>query len=384
RFIASLLGSHQPTPSASDSDEIAVELRTLIEDREPLLAQIIARNTEILETLAEIESIGGDLLEAVGAYKDFLDEHLLWIPSASAISAETFSDFTGAIVWLLSPAGWEEVLAATIALPMERALLASALLIVSLALVGFRRRLYRSLEDISLRVGRVTTDGFSLTVRALLFTVALASPIPLLLGFVGWELLAEEHTPFAQAIGSGLFALSKLLFVFAFVLLLCRPRGVAEVHFRWRDRTLKLLRTSIFWFAPISLTAILLTSITDAQPVERFANGLGRVAFVARMVALTIFFRRILRPHGGVFESFLAEHPDGWLFRLRGLWYPLALAVPFSLAVLAALGYYYTSLELDERLTTSLWLVIGAIVVHQSALRWLLIEQRKLAIEKIR
>src|SRR5690606_40713594 len=108
------------------------------------------------------------------------------------------------------------------------------------------------------------------------------------------------------------------------------------------------------------------------------------VAFVARMVALTIFFRRILRPHGGVFESFLAEHPDGWLFRLRGLWYPLALAVPFSLAVLAALGYYYTSLELDERLTTSLWLVIGAIVVHQSALRWLLIEQRKLAIEKIR
>jgi potassium efflux system protein len=40
---------------------------------------------------------------------------------------------------------------------------------------------------------------------------------------------------------------------------------------------------------------------------------------------------------------------EGWMVRLRFIWYTLAVAIPLVLAFLAGMGYYYSALELQQR-----------------------------------
>jgi len=74
----------------------------------------------------------------------------------------------------------------------------------------------------------------------------------------------------------------------------------------------------------------------------------------------------------------LAANPDGWLARLRFVWYPLSVAAPLGLAVLAVLGYQFTARALEQRLIETLGIVLGAILVYELVLRALFVARRRL------
>jgi potassium efflux system protein len=58
------------------------------------------------------------------------------------------------------------------------------------------------------------------------------------------------------------------------------------------------------------------------------------------------------------------------------------VASPLAIAVLAAIGYYYTAAQLDERLHLTGWLVVGATIAYNLVLRWLFIERRRLLVKR--
>ncbi|MGH8524865.1 MAG: mechanosensitive ion channel domain-containing protein, partial [Gammaproteobacteria bacterium] len=95
-----------------------------------------------------------------------------------------------------------------------------------------------------------------------------------------------------------------------------------------------------------------------------------------------VFLQRLLRPEGGALEAHLKEHPHRWLARLRVLWYPMAIGLPLLLVGLAAAGYYYTALQLENQLVASVWLIAGAVIAYDLAIRWLTVENRKHALIK--
>jgi potassium efflux system protein len=55
---------------------------------------------------------------------------------------------------------------------------------------------------------------------------------------------------------------------------------------------------------------------------------------------------------------------------------------PVALAGLAIAGYYYTAVQLAERLLVTSWLVGGLLVLHAALLRWVLMAYRDLAIKR--
>ena len=92
---------------------------------------------------------------------------------------------------------------------------------------------------------RLLTDRFAYTAEALAWTVALAAMGPLVLLYAGWLLTGGVAGELLQGAGYGLMHASWVLFGCTFLRSLCRPNGLARVHFRWPEKAcLTLFRTA--------------------------------------------------------------------------------------------------------------------------------------------
>jgi potassium efflux system protein len=112
----------------------------------------------------------------------------------------------------------------------------------------------------------------------------------------------------------------------------------------------------------------------DEQKV--FHGGLERLSMIVALVVLAVFFYRLI--------NLLIRQSVGSMAQLRYLWLALTVVTPLSLAVLAFLGYFYTAGTLGEGLVHTLWFVFGLVVFHQVIVRWLLLVQRRLALQAVR
>ena len=92
----------------------------------------------------------------------------------------------------------------------------------------------------------------------------------------------------------------------------------------------------------------------------------------------------LLHPTRGIFSEYLQQYEEGWLSRLRYVWYPLVIALPLSLAGLAVFGYVYTARQLAVRFFVSVFLASGAFVIFSLLSRSILIQRRKLRIAQAR
>jgi potassium efflux system protein len=118
-----------------------------------------------------------------------------------------------------------------------------------------------------------------------------------------------------------------------------------------------------------------------SYPNAGYSDSLGRLSLIILMLGLAVFSARVLSPRRGALQYWLAEHQEGWLSRLRNVWYPLVVAIPLTLAALAAVGYLYTVGVLLQSLISSMYLLLGLIVAYQFIIRWLALTRRRLALQ---
>ncbi|MFM7924663.1 MAG: hypothetical protein ACKPJJ_30945, partial [Planctomycetaceae bacterium] len=99
---------------------------------------------------------------------------------------------------------------------------------------------------------------------------------------------------------------------------------------------------------------------------------MGRLAYLIRCLLLLLLLRPLLDPNGSVLRDLLRASPDSWVFRLRWVWYSLAVAGPVLLAILASVGYQYTARELMLRLQMTLVMAAGFAIAWTMLMKWLL------------
>ncbi|MGH8563148.1 MAG: mechanosensitive ion channel domain-containing protein [Gammaproteobacteria bacterium] len=364
---------------------IKAELQKLLNDRQGMYGRLVEAYTSYLRALGELDFAERRLIDGAQGYAAFLDQRLLWIPSARPLGVKAGRDLWSATLWLFSPTHWLQALQSFTG-PGVRGvsnLVFASLSLLVLALLGMQRRWQAKIEAISAQVANPHSDRFLLTLQALSLTALTAAPLPLFLATLGWRLqgiYGAAASAFPRAVGDGLIHIALPLFFFIAFYRLCRPDGVAEDHFRWRESALTVLRRHLRWLIPVALPALFVTAVVGWEAQEVHRDSLGRLAFIVSMMAFTVFAQRILSPKGGVFAEELRRHPNRWLARLRYLWYPLGAGIPLILAGLAAVGYYYTARQLEGQLAATVWLVIGGVITHDLVIRWLTLEQRKLAI----
>ncbi|UCD75660.1 MAG: mechanosensitive ion channel [Phycisphaerales bacterium] len=345
-------------------------------------------NDYLKNVLIKLDQVERKLIDTVVEYDDYLAERVLWIRSCERLGWEDGENAAGAVSWLLDSDSW---------LATSRAMWRDfrsnwpptlGLFAFLAVLAGLQPRLKARLRDIVTQIKKPTTDRYAYTVEAAMWTILAAALWPVLLWFISIRIsssadwLSGDPAAFAGAVAPAIGRTAWLLFLLELLRQVFRPRGLASAHFRWPEATRQTVRRYLPWIMAVSVPATALVLVTENQDTEQYKASLGRIVFMVACLLMAVLIWRVLSPAGGLVRDYLTRHSGGWLDRLRYVWFPLVLAAPVALAIASAMGYHYSALHVAERLFNTIALIVLATVLFGLLLRWLFVNQRRLAVEQ--
>ena len=353
--------------------------------RRSLLDLAIANDQALQRRLYDLDDVLYRLARGMTAYDDFLARRLLWVRSTAAIDAAALARLPEEVADYLEPGPWLDLGRAT-ARRLVRAPIYLLIALLAIALVWRRGRVRASLVESGRNVGRVREDGLGSTVKALVLTLVLAAPVPLLLLAIGGALsTGDETAPFPLAVGALLPQVAHWIALPIVVRNLFLPGGVAQRHFGWDERALARARQHLAWFIVVVFPVYLVLKTSLAQdPLASTGGTLAFLCAVTILIGLIALIVGIAHPTRGAARQFLAARSVAAQQRWRYLGFPLAVLVPAALIVLAWLGYSYTTQELTRRLFLTIWSLAAVWLGSALARRWLLVTSRRLAYQKSR
>ena len=362
--------------SRGEVEQITDDLLELANSRRDLLDKSINLHKSYLRSLTELAASYRHLLDASTGYDVFLAENLLWIRSAPPPGLDIITSIPAQISWLFSPSRWLEMPGALIA-GVLNSLPVKILLLLFVVLIWKTRHLRRELIATGDPVGKPATDRFSYTARALGLTLLLALTWPLLTAALGWALASgPDVEQFPVQVSDALLQVAPTFFYIQFFSVLCLPGGIADKHFRWPAGLTQSLYREFYRFKLMLLPAIFVVILAVEDDQVSSLDSEERLFMMAALMIIALFFYRLSR--------LLIKHSISSMVRQRYFWLALTVAAPLLLAVLAFLGYFYTAGTLGAGLMQTLWIAFGLVVLHQVVVRWLLLTQRRLALQAAR
>lgn len=364
---------------------IQAELRMLLDSQKDLLNKLSADYTTYLRTLGDLDFARQQMIKQAGSFAVYLDERLLWVPSSAPIDSDFIVDLYHSIQWLLSPHNWLAVAKDTFRVALQNLFLSIIALFVMTVSILARNWAKRQLTAISQKVEKIYTDKFNYTLEALAYTLVLVLPLPLFLYYLGWFLAAHAHIDdFSRSVGAGLQGIAAPWFFLEFFYRLFAAKGIARKHFQWQESTTGFLRSQIAWIRFIVLPALFTIHAAEASSISSHSDNLGRLALIIVMMVMAVFVAKALKPSSGLLRDYIKDNSDGWVARLRYIWYPASILVPVIVIGFAAAGYYQSAVELQQKLTVTLRLLFVSAIVHQMVVRWLTLVNRQLALKNVR
>ena len=380
RVDEAMTAAREDVVDEDELESIRDQVESLLRSRRDLLGQVAATYTSYIRALGDLDVAQRRLLDAAAEYKQFLDQHLLWIPSASVFWLKDIRNLAPSIAWVSSPISWAEALG-NLAEGFRYSPFAMAGALLLLAAVFLPRRLLaRRFKDISSKVGRLSTDNIWLTLQALLISALRALAVPLLFAVIAWGLTRSPlHSDFTAAVAQALIATAPFLYNTLLFRILCAKDGVMQVHFGWSKDRLPIIRKQLDRLTVVGVPIVFIAVLSYGSPLPEYRESLGRVAFVIVMVIFSGVVHALLHPARGVAAAYYASRPNQWNSRLRWLWYVLGAGSPLLLGLAALVGYLYTAATLTGHLIDTFWLVLVIIVVNLVITRWLALAKRKIA-----
>ncbi len=361
---------------------IQAELRVLLNSQKELLNKLAIDYTTYLRTLGDFDFARQQMVIQATKFASYLDENLLWVKSSDPVNVDTLAGLYHSTTWLLSPFNWMALTKDMLKVALQKPFLIFMGLLSLVVLLLTKSRAKQQLATISVNVEKIYTDSFIYTLQAMAYTLILVLPIPLFSYYLGWLLSSNIHVvDFTRAIGEGLKSASIPLLFLQFFYRLFADEGIACKHFQWQKNNVRLFRKQIAWLRFIAVITVFIISTTSASKVSLHSDNLGRLALIISMIALAVFGGRLLNPNSGLLKSFINSHPEGWLAKLRYIWYPAIIFIPLVVIGFAVAGYYLSALELQVQLIISLRLIFLVMIIHELVVRWLTLINRQLAIK---
>lgn len=365
--------------------------------------ELLAKSEDILENMKQdVDGYLNDLYQIADvkeqtrdlsrSYRELIDEHVLWIRSSDPLQQTDLKFTFEAFRWLVSYHNWaglgSHLLNDLRGSPWWYVLFMGAMAV----LLTNQPRLRRMIGELGVKAEKKNCTEFRLTARAMLLTVLISVPVPLALMFVAWrEDAAGESTQlddavieFATALGRGLLVGAAVFFPMELLRQICRLDGLAIRHFEWDKQVARGLAKNLRWLIDLSVPLSVVIGMLAAQAVPRWESSLGRLAFIALMPLLSVFFARVFLPSTGVLSQTLKQNPGGWLDRLRYVWYAALVIAPLVLAVVSFIGYHYTAQRFAAHFNSTVWSAIVLLLIYFLAKRWLVLNRRQLMLAKAR
>lgn len=235
------------------------QLRT---QRELLNSLLPGCDTQIIE-LTKLKVANTRLIEVLNEIRDAAHRYLFWVPNVNLIilsyplnvahdltrllSLDTLAQLGGAFIMMM-------VTSRETLIPIFGVLL---LVIFS---ISSRKHYHAFLARASSRVGKVTQDEFSLTLRTVFWSILVALPLPVLWAALGFGLQSAWNYAVAEAIGKEGTATLPILWVCMIYAAFTYPQGLFIVHFRWPVKQVSLAmryyKMSIWLIVPLLMALI--------------------------------------------------------------------------------------------------------------------------------
>ncbi|TVQ50989.1 MAG: hypothetical protein EA377_13525, partial [Phycisphaerales bacterium] len=380
-----ILDLHAADVDDETREMLAVELEEqLAELRENYLSLIREyREAELL--LEQIDRYVSPLITLTREYQKIIDERILWIRSTDPLTANDRHRLAAELRILISLSGWMQVLE-----EQYRAFRKSPVIPIAVVLgliVWYLRRVKRTkrMRELADLVGSFRTDSYQHTAEACAYTLTNAFFWPVVLWYLAWQFQAPlQPSERSLQLSAAFERLGWVTLLFTFLFEMTRRSGLARNHFRWHEDTRIMLRRNLRWLVSIVVPLSAILAIAEWDPIRAGSSSLGRVSFIAIMLVLSVFILLILRPSKGLLRHVIEEASSPWLERTRYIWFWGFALVPLALGVLAASGYFYTAMQLDNKLLITYGIILFLILSNGLVLRWLFILRRNMAVEEAR
>ncbi|RTZ76348.1 MAG: hypothetical protein DSZ02_01545 [Gammaproteobacteria bacterium] len=253
-------------------------------------------------------------------------------------------------------------------------------MVVLLLITVLSRRLSAHIRSTAPGGAKPGHGSFLDTIRALLLSQLLPLWIVFWLGFLYW-LLREDGgiSDYGDAIVSALKWNLPIFYSILAARALTIRGGLLQAHFRWTAETVRKLRRALDYLLWLFIPASVLTSIAIHVLPEGLGSVTVKLAFVVLAGTMSLFIYQVLHPIRGLIASYLKANPNGYLSRLRWLWFFAVVAIPLLLLGLSLAGYVYSAATILRHLVSVLWLIAILVLVQQLAEFWLLLTRRRLA-----
>lgn len=362
-------------PSADDSATWARAAESALKSREDLLSQLRTNHRRHADELLTLLDLLARVKTRSIAYRDLLNSHLFWIPSAEPFGLKGLAAASDSLEWILRPSHWNQVVEVVRKNLSNNSIQYALGMFLFLASVFGRKALKRRLTEMEPRIGKVRTDRFTLTLIALGVTFLLALPIPLLIFW--FADLTKSFSGFPSGLSIALLTAGATLLFMEFFLQLVRPKGVAQVHFRWRTSTLALAQRIDRWLMVVLIPTVVVMVLLALEATPEIRDGMGRVTLVLLCLTIAAATYQLSK------ASRIADDNSSETSRLTVIGYPLLITSMGALVMLSLLGYHYTSTQLLARVIQSMFTAMAALLVYYILDRASNVYERRLALERL-
>lgn len=370
---------------ANERLHIKAELRILLNNQKDILSKLSNLYINYVHALNDLSFARQQLITQAANYADYLDKRLLWVPSSAPLDTSFMLQVYQAVKGLLSPRQWLQFLQDCAHTFNRHAFLAFVALLNVVVLQLCQAKLTTLIAENNSKVLKPATDRFIYTALNLLFTLGLAAPMALLLYYFGWFLSHDlQLSGFTKAVGVATRTIAMPVYFTEFFYRLFALDGIARKHFHWRKNPIALIRRQLEIIKYFVIPAVFLVVLTNNTTQLTNSDSLGRLALICSLLTLCYIVATLSHPKHEVLPKYIYDNSHNWLNKLRWLWYPLLCGIPFIIIGFAVSGYYQSALELNDKFIDSLILIIVAVMVHESVIRWLILVNRQLALENAR
>jgi len=347
-----------------------------------LLDSLLKGGDTLILELTKLKVANSQLEDALKEVNEATHRYLFWTSDVRPVGLDWPLDILQALRSLVSLDTFSQLGKAFIMMITSKETIVP--LFGALILVGFsissRRHFTQFLERSSAKVGKVTQDHFSLTLRNVFWSILVALPLPILWATLGHGLREAWPYPTAVAIGEGVTATVPLLWGVMICAIFARPNGLFIVHFGWRrERVARAMRyyiMSIGFIVPLIMALIMFNNLNDRE----FSATLGRLCFIlvcGALAMVTLSLKRAGLP------LYLDKQGNGENIINTLLW-NLMISAPLAAILAALVGYLATAQALLARMETSVAIWFALLVIYHIIRRWMLIQRRRLAFDRAR
>nr|WP_249213757.1 miniconductance mechanosensitive channel MscM [Tatumella sp. JGM130] len=378
---ASLHSLTQENGTALTSEQVKILDAQLKTQRELLNSLISGCDSLILE-ITKLKVANTQLQDALNDVKDATHRYLFWTADVGPVTLHYPVQVAQDLSRLLSLDTFGQLGKAFMMMFTARESIipvVGALFLVAISLSS--RRHYRAfLARAASKVGKVTLDSFSLTVRTVFWSILVALPLPVLWAALGYGLQHAWPYPIAVAIGDGVTATLPVLWAFMISASFARPHGLFIAHFRWPQasvaRAMRYYSLTVGVIVPLIMVLITFDNLDDRQ----FSASLGRLSFILICIALTVVTNALKRAGLPLYFDRQGNSDN----MTNTLLWDVMMAIPPIAALASCVGYLATAQALLARLESSLGIWFVLLVIYHIIRRWMLIQRRRIEFDRAR